>query len=778
MNFKLYLSSFLCLLSINILFSQQQENIDNHYKEYFSSQREVPYLHLNKTSFIEGEEIWFKSYVYNLNLKKLHNNTSNLHITLYDKKGNLKDQKLLHIENGVGAGSFKIDSTFTDNEYYIKASTNWMKNFKEDESYLQKFTIIKKEPKVEKSLDPKYDIQFLPESGHLLEAIENTIGVAIKDVKNNGVKIKEGKVFDNEKNLTNIFKTNSLGIGSFDFIHEEGKNYTAEITLMDDTKIIKEIPLAEKRGVILSVYNPNTTFVSIFIKTNTNSLPDLVNKEYTLFIHNTSKTIKQVFTFNKETTEYNINLNSRKIDSGINIVTIFDENNKPIAERLFFNYKKDIFKKSLITANKHIDSDSTSITISKNSSNSDTYYLSASILPEKAKNYRPDNNIASKFLIKPFINGEIENPEYYFKDINRKKLMNLDLLLLTQGWSKYSWSNVFKSAPKEIFENEKGISIKGNITSSKEANTIFLFSKENNLMETAPIINNKFKFSGLYIKENSKISLSTKQGKKIKQDKFYAQYFPVKINDKINPSNINTSNNKILDSNIDYGKFIGDGLVELDEITIKSKEKKSKNKFMIVGPSRSYKIDENSVQSLNIFTFIRQKGFRVNESNGNYTIYSGRGTISLTATKPTQVYFNGSLIQDDTGYNALQELDMLTLKDFEEIVVSKTGFGEIHLYSSPGFYKSRSKNRFSEKTIPLGYATEKEYYQPQYANYYGDFYQENGVINWKSNIIIDNKAKDTSFNILNLGQKYIRVHLEGISAEGKIILEDKIIELK
>ena len=101
MNFKLYLSSFLCLLSINILFSQQQENIDNHYKEYFSSQREVPYLHLNKTSFIEGEEIWFKSYVYNLNLKKLHNNTSNLHITLYDKKGNLKDQKLLHIENGV-----------------------------------------------------------------------------------------------------------------------------------------------------------------------------------------------------------------------------------------------------------------------------------------------------------------------------------------------------------------------------------------------------------------------------------------------------------------------------------------------------------------------------------------------------------------------------------------------------------------------------------------------------------------------------------------------------
>ena len=778
MNFKLYLSTLLCILSINLVFSQQKKNIDTNYKEYFSSQREVPYLHLNKTSFIQGEEIWFKSYVYNLNLKKLHNNTNNLHITLYDKKGNLKDQKLLHIENGVGAGSFKIDSTFTDNEYYIKASTNWMKNFKEDESYLQKFTIIKKEPKVEKSIVATYDIQFLPESGHMLESIENTIGVAIKEINNNGVKIKEGKIFDNKKKLTNIFKTNSLGLGSFDFIYEEGKNYTAEITFMDDTKVIKEITLAEKKGVILSVYNPNTTFVSIFIKTNINSLPDLVNKEYTLYIHNTSKTIKQVFTFSKETTEYNINLNSRKIASGINIVTVFDDNNKPIAERLFFNYNKNIFKKPLISANKHIDSDSTSITIAKKSSNNETYYLSASILPKKAKNYRPNHNIASKFLIKPFISGEIENPEYYFKDVNRKKLMHLDLLLLTQGWSKYSWSDIFDNTPKETFVNENGISIKGNITSNKEANTIFLFSKENNLMETAPIINNKFEFKGLYIKENSKISLSTKQGKKIKQDKFYAQYFPVKINEKINPSNINTSYNKILESNIDYGKFVGDGLFELDEITIKSNVKKSKNKFMIVGPSRSYKIDENSVQGLNIFAFIRQKGFRVNESNGNYTIYSGRGVISLTATRPTKVYFNGSLIQDETGYNALQDLDLLTLKDFEEIIVSKTGFGEIHLYSAPGFYKKRSKNRFSEKTVPLGYAVEKEYYQPQYANYYGDFYQENGVINWKPNLLIENKATDTTFNILNLGQKSIRVHLEGISSEGKIILEDKLIELK
>ena len=778
MNFKYYLSTLFCFLAINLINSQQKKDIDTNYKEYFSSQREIPYLHLNKTSFMQGEEIWFKSYVYNLNFKKLHQNTKNLHISLYDKNGNLKDKKLLYIEKGIGAGSFKIDSTFTDNEYYIKASTNWMKNFKEDESYLQKIKIIQSKPEVKKASEVKYDIQFLPESGHLLESIENTIGVIIKDANNKGVKIKEGKIFDNEKKLTHIFKTNSFGIGSFDLIYDKDKKYTAELTFFDDSKVTKEITPAEKKGVTLSVYNPNTTFVSIIIKTNTASLPDLLNKEYTLYIHNIAKTIKQVFTFEKETTEYNINLNSRKIESGINIVTVLDEKNNPVAERLFFNYNKKLFTNPLISYQNHINTDSTTITISKKITTNEIYNLSASILPEKTKSYTPNSNIVSKFLIEPFINGQIENPHYYFTDVNRKKLMNLDLLLLTQGWSKYSWSNIFNSPPKERFENENGISIKGNINSSTEANTIFLFSKDNNLMLTAPIINNKFEFNGLYLIEDSKISLSTKQGKKIKQDKFYVQYFPVKIEDKINPLNTNTSYNNIIESSIDYGKFIGDGFVELDEITLKSNVKKSKKRFMIVGPSRSYKIDENSVQALNIFTFIRQKGFQVNESNGTYSIYSGRGTISLTAVRPTKVLLNGNLIQDDTGYNSLQELDLLTLKDFEEIIISKTGFGEIHLYSTPNFYKKSSKNRFSEKTVPLGYAIEKEYYQPQYANYFGDFYQENGAINWTPNINIENTETKTSFNILNLGQKYIRVYLEGITNDGKLILEDKLIELK
>ena len=68
--------------------------------------------------------------------------------------------------------------------------------------------------------------------------------------------------------------------------------------------------------------------------------------------------------------------------------------------------------------------------------------LSVSVLPSSTSAYTSDNNIISKFLFNPYIKGDIENPWYYFDNTDREKNHDLDLLLLTQGWSKYSWINI------------------------------------------------------------------------------------------------------------------------------------------------------------------------------------------------------------------------------------------------------------------------------------------------------------------------------------------------
>ena len=103
----------LFILIVNSTFSQK--NIDSLYVKYFKIKRENIHLHLNKTSFIPGEEAWFKAYIINNKDKKLSNFTKNLHCYIYDNNKKIIAKKLIYTENGVGNGSFKIDSTYTSN---------------------------------------------------------------------------------------------------------------------------------------------------------------------------------------------------------------------------------------------------------------------------------------------------------------------------------------------------------------------------------------------------------------------------------------------------------------------------------------------------------------------------------------------------------------------------------------------------------------------------------------------------------------------------------------
>ncbi|RZM27319.1 MAG: hypothetical protein EOO88_13760, partial [Pedobacter sp.] len=65
------------------------------------------------------------------------------------------------------------------------------------------------------------------------------------------------------------------------------------------------------------------------------------------------------------------------------------------------------------------------------------------------------------------LKGHIEQPAYYFKDISAEKEAALDNLMLTQGWTRFSWQEIRKpqmTAAKFVAEQE--ISIKGRIKNS------------------------------------------------------------------------------------------------------------------------------------------------------------------------------------------------------------------------------------------------------------------------------------------------------------------------
>ncbi|NJN50024.1 MAG: hypothetical protein HC798_01555 [Polaribacter sp.] len=132
------------------------------------------------------------------------------------------------------------------------------------------------------------------------------------------------------------------------------------------------------------------------------------------------------------------------MSAGTHVFTLFDENNKPIAERLFFNFDGISSLKSEIVNTKKFGLDSVEVKLNyTNYQSSEFNNVSISILPFNTTSYFKNNNILSQTFLQPFIKSKIENAGYYFTDISDQKKYDLDNLLLTQGWSSYNWDNLF-----------------------------------------------------------------------------------------------------------------------------------------------------------------------------------------------------------------------------------------------------------------------------------------------------------------------------------------------
>jgi hypothetical protein len=748
--------------------SSAQKKIDSVYKSYFKHQRELPFLHLNKTSFIKGEEIWFKAYVYNQKKQNLSNFTTNLYCYIYDDEGNIKNKKIFYVKNGLTNGSFKIDSSYTKPNYYIGASTNWMRNFKEDETFFQRINILDNVKSVEeKNLENNLEIKIFPEGGHIISSIENSFGILIKDKYNKGIKIKKGEVLDNKNNLITSFSSNEFGLGKFNFIYNSNQQYKVVIQI-DNKTLEKKIPKAENYGINLSVKNLISDYVEINIITNQKTLPNIINKNYSLLIHNTNKSFKQDITFSEKNNFISILLSKNKFSKGVNIITLFDEKEKPISERLVYIHPKKI-KENITIKSTQIINDSIKIRISKENLEEKNYYLSASLLPFNTKAYTPENNIISKLILKPFIKGYIENPLYYFTNINNKKKSELDLLLLTQGWSKYDWKNIFNSSNFINYKNENGMSLSGILNMKKTDSTtkVLAFSK-NNIFELTE--------KNLYLKNNSTIKFLAFTKNQAKETKGYFTQTP--LTNKLNTPKLNykTGNEKL--QPLYFTKATDNDSKTLDGLTLKLKRQ---NPIIFQDIDYIYVITKPIKNDNNLNAFFIEKGYSF---RSNYSINSTRSMqLNGIKIKPLILEINNSDL-----YYKLERLRKLHNYPYsialpldlqDNFVTLPLAFQKaIFPYIKKSTLRKQQIKKTNKIIIKNGFSESKEYYQPKYSTLPTETFESYGTLHWEPKINLGKNNIYTSLKVPVLNQKKMVLFIEGLTSDGSFILEKKIINIE
>ncbi len=783
---RAFLAIFL-IFNCNI-FAQAPSDIkalEQKYLEYFQLNREVVFLHLNKTSVVPKENLWFSAYVYNPKKSIPNRETVNLQVQIFDEKGKYMDSQTVLVSDGKGSGFIDLDTKkFSPGDYVLKASTNYMRNFDEDLSFFQPFTIIGKE-RQEATANEEYDLQLLPEGGHLLEDVINTVGVKLINNLGTGVFFTDGKVVGPNNNIVTTFKSNQFGISKFSFKPLRNEDYTILLTTENGREISQKIIRPEATGIALTSTERPAEFV-FSVKSNAATRASLNEERFNLAIHKDGLIKNVAFMFPENSLEANIAVGKDSLFPGVNTVTVFNEKLQPVLERMVFNDNN--LKRSNLSG-KMINNKGDSLVIKLSSTPAtQNASLSVSVLPSETKAYNPQHNIFSAFYLEPYLNGRIENASWYFSPENeRRKKYELDLLLLAQGWSAYSWKNIFHNAPRELYQPEIAFGIEGRIMgrNSKKDNTLFIKSEETGLFEIVEIQDDDtFRLNNIYLLDSTEISfgLLNDRNDKVKKPGISYRIFPVKQEkDLLEPYKFPFRKKQI--NNKFRPEDFPDTSVSLDTVMLNGVRKnteKYQNETRVF--DESLEITEEIASRYYLITdYIASKGFRVIRTPFGVEIINNIPFSLSPGANPTPlIIFNGMPITNSSDF-----LVDLQSSQVESIVINKRGVGYgmqggngvIKITTKKGPGSGRNSDTIESIITSNGFSENKRFYTPKYRSYDDDLFKEYGAISWIPNLYLETDGS-TTFSVMNSMQPEVKLFVEGMNAEGVLFSDILTVKLQ
>jgi hypothetical protein len=310
------------------------------------------------------------------------------------------------------------------------------------------------------------DVQFFPEGGEIIEGLASRVAFKAIDGKGASVEVK-GSISDNAGTKISDFSSTHLGMGSLYLNAEPGKTYKANVTFANGTTKSFDLPKAQASGIVAQVNN--TDSLAFNLKIIANDPYYTANKGKTLFIVATHEAV----IYYAAKTKLNGQVTAAKIPkdkfpAGIVQITLFNETGEPISERLAFNYQPNALKLSLksdLPAYKQRQKVKLAVS-AKNAGVNAEGNFSISVIDEQKVpvNENSEITILSSLLLTSDLKGYIEQPNYYFNKTNEKKLADLDVLLLTQGFRRFAYKDILAAKfPPITFLPEQDMRITGTL---------------------------------------------------------------------------------------------------------------------------------------------------------------------------------------------------------------------------------------------------------------------------------------------------------------------------
>lgn len=286
-------------------------------------------------------------------------------------------------------------------------------------------------------------LKFFPEGGQAVAGVPATYAFKALNEFGKGADVG-GVILDEQQHAVASFQSYHMGMGAVTFTPQAGQHYTARIQTPVGFDEPYSLPTAATTGYTLHLAAHTTDTLTWNIQVPTTDTVYLVGQSHgQLYYTHAQPLTPGLHTWRVPT---------RAFPAGIAVFTLFNAQHLPQCERLVFT-RTDQPLHITLTPNQdqYHPREKTTIDIqtTDDEGNPIPAHLSLAVVDDQVISFADDkqDNLLTAMLLSSEVKGPIQEPSFYLDPEEPRAPQALDYLLLTQGWRRFTWTDVIAQTP-------------------------------------------------------------------------------------------------------------------------------------------------------------------------------------------------------------------------------------------------------------------------------------------------------------------------------------------
>lgn len=268
-NMKRLIGMVLFSLFLNILQGQDGGRTST---DASANLTEQVLLTTDRDLYLAGEDIYFSAII------RTHPDPQDLvlsqvlYVELYNSDyATIEKRKYRIVDNQV-SGLFKIPTVIISDHYYLRAYTQYMRNFPPETFFNTRITIVNPEIPPQQTDKPIPAVLLMPDNNILINGLNTKVALKIsppllKDVLGYSVQDKHGQILAEGTFLSN-------GLGLFELCPHDTLSYQLNLYLANGDSLVKPLPAVKDEGILMTARSEKNQ-----LKINVHSIGTAPQKE-------------------------------------------------------------------------------------------------------------------------------------------------------------------------------------------------------------------------------------------------------------------------------------------------------------------------------------------------------------------------------------------------------------------------------------------------------------------------------------------------------------------